>query len=235
MVEKDVFQSVVDKIQVASGHKFKNLPLLKKALTHPSAAVSKSDCYERLEFLGDAVLGMVVSEMLYRLFPDDNEGFLTKKKVVLVRGSKVMEVARAINLGDAIIMAKGEMLSGGKTNTKNLENAMEAVIGALYIDGGLQAACNFITYYWKPLAEVIPAVPCQDPKTELQEWAQSKNLGIPRYTVVSKSGLEHNPIFTVEASVGNISGVTASGGSKKSAELAAAKLLLEKVKATCTQ
>ncbi|MFV9838740.1 MAG: ribonuclease III [Aaplasma endosymbiont of Hyalomma asiaticum] len=213
------------------GHEFSNLELMRIAVTHPSAAETRTNSYERLEFIGDSVLGLVVSEMLYRMYSDNSEGDLTKKRMAMVCGSRVVEVARTLGLGGILRMSKGEMSCGGQNNDSNLENALEALIGALYIDGGLEVARNFVVKHWQRAAESMISVPLTDYKSALQEWSQSKALPVPEYKVVSKIGSEHEPIFTVEVSISSsiIEKVVGSGKNKKLAEQAAAKLMLEKI------
>ncbi|UQD54408.1 ribonuclease III [Anaplasma phagocytophilum] len=225
---EDSVLALTEKVFKISGYRFRDHELLKTAVTHPSIAAERYASYERLEFLGDAVLGLVVSEMLYTLFPDDSEGLLTKKRIALVRGSKVVEIAQSLNLGNILLMSKGELTSGGISNNSNLENALEALIGAIYVDGGLDSARHFILQHWKPLATNLADTPLQDAKTALQEWAQGHNFAIPSYRLINKSGLEHAPVFTVEVTV-NGQRVHATGCKKKYAEIAAAKLMLEKV------
>ena len=134
-------------------YNFKNTQLLNEALTHPSISLKDSPNfnYERLEFLGDSVLNLVTSEMLFNIFPQDTEGNLAKKKTALVCGTKLVEVAQSINLGAFIIMSDGERTCGGANNSSNLENVLEALIGAIYLDGGLNAAKDFISLFWKIL------------------------------------------------------------------------------------
>ena len=213
------------------GHEFNNLELMQVSITHPSVAGDRTDSYERLEFIGDAVLGLVVSEMLYRMYPDNSEGDLTKKRMALVCGSRVVEIARSLGLGRILRMSKGEMSCGGQNNDSNLENAMEAIIGALYIDGGIEVARNFVAKHWHHAAESMVSVPLTDYKSALQEWSQSKTLPVPEYRVISKIGSEHEPIFTVEVSISSLETEKAvgSGKNKKLAEQAAAKLMLEKI------
>lgn len=216
-------------LQQKIGYRFSDIGLLGIALTHPSVVEDTEGNYERLEFLGDAVLGLVISEILYGTFTGDDEGVLTKKKIALVRGQRIVEVAKTIGLGDAIQMSQGEEDCGGRSSAKNLENALEALIGAVYLDGGLGAVSKLVALHWKPLVDRISELQLVDPKTALQEWAQSRNLPIPTYKVVNKTGLEHCPEFTVEVHLSDYSAVSASGKNKKSAELAAAGLLLEEL------
>ena len=221
---------MTDNISEIIKYNFKNIQLLNEALTHPSI-ISKEIFkfnYERLEFLGDAVLNIVISEMLFNIFPKDTEGSLAKKKTALVCGSKLVEVAQAINLGQFIIMSDGERACGGANNSSNLENALEALIGAIYLDGGLKAAKEFINSFWKHSAKHM-STPPQDAKTILQEWVQGKGLPAPIYYTIDKSGPDHNPIFTVEVRIPSYEAVQAVGNNKKVAEQKAASLMLNKI------
>jgi len=215
------------KLQEKTGYKFKKDALLKEALSHPSLGGDKS--YERLEFLGDAVLGLIISEMLYKNFPDDEEGHLAKKRAALVCGESLAKIAREINLGEHILMNAGEENANGRDNSANLENVLEALAGAIYLDGGLKAAQNLIEKYFSKLLTEMPEAP-KDPKTELQEWAQARGLPIPDYNIIEQQGPAHAPLFKVEVSVEGHGKASAEGNSKKMAEREAAKLLLEKIK-----
>ncbi|WP_044194033.1 ribonuclease III [Ehrlichia japonica] len=211
-------------------YNFKNLQLLNEALTHPSI-ISKDTMkfnYERLEFLGDAVLNIVISEMLFNIFPKDTEGNLAKKKTALVCGNKLVEVAQSINLGQFIMMSDGERACGGVNNLRNLENALEALIGAIYLDGGLTAAQDFIHLFWKHSATDMNTPP-QDAKTILQELVQGKKLSAPTYHIVNKSGPDHNPTFTVEVRIPPYTAIQATGHNKKLAEQKAASLMLHQI------
>lgn len=212
-------------------YKFKNDKILEEALTHPSVGRkhdNRAFNYQRLEFLGDSILSMVISEMLFKLFPEDNEGFLAKKKVALVCGSTLGEIAGQINLGEFIIMAEGERQSGGEFNLRNLENTLEALIGAIYLDSGIRAAKKFILKHWKPLAKNM-LVPPQDSKTILQELVQGEKLPIPVYKVVEQSGPAHKPNFNIVVCVEKYGEVSACASNKKLAEQKAAALMLDKI------
>ncbi|MFV9870848.1 MAG: ribonuclease III [Anaplasma ovis] len=217
------------KVYEATGYQFRDLDLMLESLTHPSLSCERAANYERLEFLGDAVLSMTVSEMLYRLFPDDDEGCLTRKRTALVRGSEVVEIARSIGLGELILMSGGELDCGGSHNPGILENALEALIGAMYMDSGPEAYRGFIHKHWLARAQRMSSTPPQDPKTALQEWVQSRGWAIPLYRLVSKSGPEHKPVFAVEVSIKEHGNVLGAGSSKKLAEQEAAKLMLKKI------
>lgn len=196
------------------------------ALTHPSLNKGKNN--QRLEFLGDAVLGLVVAKLLYEMFPDEQEGELARRLAALVRGETLAVVARDIDLGVAIHMTESEASSGGRNNPTNLEDAMEALLGALYLDGGMVAAENFITPRWRALAQNI-AFPPKDAKTALQEWAQARGLPVPTYTMIENTGPAHAPEFTIEARIKNYPPVQAKANAKRNAEQLAAAQLLEQL------
>jgi ribonuclease-3 len=218
-------------IEAALGYTFINKKLLEEALTHPSISqaegASKSFFnYERLEFLGDSVLGLVIAELLINKYTEEKEGPLAKRQAGLVRGESVANVAVKIGIGKFIKMTQGEEYMGGRDNSSNIENTLEAVIGAVYLDGGLEAARDFICQHWMQLVEDMKEPP-KDAKTALQEWAQGRGLPIPKYTTVSTTGPSHDPEFVVEVEVVGFQSARASGGSKKKAEREAAQKMLE--------
>lgn len=181
---------------------------------------------QRLEFLGDRVLGLVIADMLYAAFPGEREGDMAKRHAALVCGDALVEVATQIRLRDQLILADGEEHSGGRDNASNLEDACEALIGALYLDGGLEAAESFIRKYWQPLLarEVTPP---KDAKTALQEWAQGQGLPLPDYAELSRSGPAHAPEFEIRVRVEGYPSAQGSGHSKRDAQQAAAQALLD--------
>ncbi|QKX02026.1 ribonuclease III [Wolbachia endosymbiont of Dirofilaria (Dirofilaria) immitis] len=225
-------QNLNDTISQIINYRFKNYSILEEALTHPSLNKRNSknqiENYERLEFLGDSILNMVVSTILFKLFPKEKEGELAKRKTDLVCGNTIANVAKVIKLGDFIIMNNSERCNGGKCNLKNLENALEALIGAIYIDGGFRNVERFVTQYWKKLAKYMLNPP-QDPKTSLQEWTQKNKLPLPEYELIKQAGPAHNPEFTISVYIKNYGRVSACASSKKVAEQKAAELMLEKV------
>jgi len=214
------------------GYHFKDSALLEEALTHPSISkqhdTGRLFNYERLEFLGDAVLGLVVAELLMERFPHEKEGHLAKRHSALVRGEALDEVARELSIGKYILMTEGEETTGGRTNSSNIENALEAVIGAIYRDSGLEEAGAFIRKHWMTMIEEMKEPP-KDPKTALQEWAQGRSLPIPVYTVLSAVGPSHAPEFCIEVVVQGIASVQGSGSTKKSAEKEAALKMLKTI------
>jgi len=218
-------------LQMALGHRFVDARLLNEALTHPSAMGRRGAerrSYERLEFLGDRVLGLIVAELLWSRFPDEAEGKLTRRHTSLVRREALIEVARGIDLGRFLICSSGEAQAGARNHASVLADACEAVIAALYLDGGLEAARQFVLRHWEKMVESVEA-PARDPKTALQEWAQGRGLGLPVYEMVSAEGPAHKRLFTVAVRVPGAEPATAAGNSKRAAETAAAAGLLDRL------
>lgn len=221
-------------LYAALEYEFRRPSLLEEALTHPSAVQGRNARkarvpYERLEFLGDRVLGLVVAEMLFHQFPNENEGALARRHAALVRREACARVAEEIGLGAYLVVSRGEEESGGRTNPTMLADACEAVIGAIYGDGGLEPAKAFIRRLWTPLmAEFL--TPPKDAKTALQEWAQGLGKPLPTYETLGMEGPPHDPIFLVAVRVEGIEPVTGRGTSKRVAEQAAAQTMLESVK-----
>ena len=209
------------------GHRFRRPQLLDEALTHRSASQGgvRFD-YERLEFLGDRVLGLVVADLLMEMFPDETEGSLARRFTGLVRREALEEVAALLDLGRFLRLSESEARTGGRDNRGIQADACEAVIGALYLDGGLDAARRFIITNWRPLIAEAGS-PARDAKTRLQEWAQARKLPLPRYTVVKEAGPSHEPVFTIEVLVKGLKPVRATAGSKRRAEQDAAAALLK--------
>lgn len=220
------------------GHEFTRPGLLDQALTHASSSgrqgggrASSGDggaSNERLEFLGDRVLALIVADMLLARFPEEDEGRIAQRHSALVRREALARVAGAIDLGVHLRLSRGEAATGGRNNPALLADAMEAVIAALYQDGGLEAARRFIEAHWRGLLEETPEPP-KDAKTELQEWAQARGLGLPEYREAARSGPAHAPSFTCEVSVAGYPSVAADGPSKRAAEQRAAEELLERL------
>jgi ribonuclease-3 len=222
----------LDPLYEILGHRFSDPQLLAEALTHPSAHARHGprQSYERLEFLGDRVLGLVVAELLWRRFPDEAEGELTRRHAGLVRRESLVEVARALGLGAFVILSPGEAQAGSRDNASVLADTCEAVIAALYLDGGLEAARGFVHRCWEPLLQTA-ATPPRDPKTALQEWAQGRGRGLPVYETVDVAGPAHKRVFTVTVRVEGAEPATASGNSKRAAETAAAAALMARLAA----
>lgn len=213
------------------GHAFAEPALLQEALTHPSAVQGRERArsYERLEFLGDRVLALVLAELLFVRFPQEPEGALAKRLAVLAQRETLAEIALALDLGPALRLAPSEEAGGGRGNPTALGDALEAILGALYLDGGKPAAEQLIRRFWEPFLEGA-AEPPQDPKTALQEWAQARGLPLPCYREVERSGPPHDPVFTIEVSVAGEPPAGAMGRSKRAAERAAAEALLAQVR-----
>ncbi len=212
------------------GHKFTTPETLRLALRHSSLSISgPNGSNERYEFLGDRVFGLVIAEMLLNRFPDENEGDIAKRHTALVRQEALVRVAEGLKLGDFIEMSEGEEYSGGRKNPSVLSDCCEAVIAALYIDGGLEVARDFIEKHWSSMLEETPEPP-KDAKTGLQEWAQARGLDLPTYAEISREGPPHKPVFVIEVSVKGQAPANASGTSKRKAEQEAAEKLLEELK-----
>ena len=216
------------------GHVFGRSALLAEALTHPSAVPpvrgkgrrrTAQQHYERLEFLGDRVLGLVIADLLWHRFEHEPEGAMTRRMADLVRRETVARVALDIGLDAHLVVASADAAAGAARNPSILADVCEAVIAAIYLDGGLPAAAAFIRRWWEPLVEGM-TVPPRDPKTRLQEWAQARGLGLPAYRVVATEGPDHAPRFTIAVTVGQLDEVSATAASKRAAEAEAAAALL---------
>ncbi|MFQ5970850.1 MAG: ribonuclease III [Alphaproteobacteria bacterium] len=211
------------------GHRFRRWPLLGEAVTHPGAVGrARLGDYERLEFLGDRVLGLVVAEHLFNVFPEEPEGDLNLRYSDIVRRETATRVAQAIDLGRYLRVAKGEADAGLRANPTILADAMEAVLGAVYLDGGLDAARSMVERLWLPFMEDMTGPP-RDAKTTLQEWALSRGLPVPAYRAVASEGPPHEPRFTVAVVVEGQAPVEGAGRSKRAAEQAAAARMLARL------
>jgi ribonuclease-3 len=214
-------------LPIQLGHTFKDPALLRRALTHASHSTDHSN--ERLEFLGDRVLGLVIAEKLHALYPDDAEGVLALKLNALVRAEACAVAAEKAGLADHLILANSENASGGRKKMAILAGACEAVIAALYLDGGFDVARGFIERSWEDQFAGLGR-DMRDAKTALQEWSQGrKGGGAPVYKQVKREGPDHAPRFWVEVSVTGHEPVTGEGGSKREAEQAAAQAMLAKL------
>jgi ribonuclease-3 len=216
-------KSSLDNLQQKLGYEFKSIKKLETALTHSS--VGKSRNYERLEFLGDRVLGLVIADILYDTFPGENEGDLAKRHAALVQGRTVAQVAQQIDLGKFMILSDAERAAGGAENENILADGLEGVLGALYRDGGLEVCHKAIKELWGKRIHTVRNPP-QDPKTALQEWAQARSLPLPIYALISRDGPDHAPTFEIEVSVEGFPPWRASGTSRRKAEKLAAGMLL---------
>ncbi|QFT61615.1 ribonuclease-3 [Roseivivax halotolerans] len=212
------------------GVRFDRPELLREALTHPSMSSPTRSDNQRLEFLGDRVLGLVMAEALLERDPKAAEGALAPRYNALVRKETCADVAREFGIGDALKLGRSERLSGGRRKMALLGDAMEAVIAAIYIDQGFEAAKTCILRLW---GERIASVEedARDAKTALQEWAQARGLPPPAYVETARSGPDHQPVFTIEARLETGQSASATAGSKRQAEQGAAQSLLAEVEA----
>ncbi|MDZ4777199.1 MAG: ribonuclease III [Alphaproteobacteria bacterium] len=219
-----------DDFEARIGRTFRKKTLLREALTHSSAAEGKAAApdYERLEFLGDRVLGLVVCEHLYGLFPKEGEDKLAPRFNALVNRDACARAARRAGIGPQLVLSAAEARTGGREKDTILADACEALIAALYLDGGIKAARAFIETYWADEFLASGEAP-QDPKTALQEWTASRKRPNPRYDVVERSGPDHAPRFVVEAVVEGLETMRGEGGSKRDAEREAARAALKQV------
>ena len=213
------------------GHKFADKTLLERALTHISAlsggSQNRVSSYQRLEFLGDHVLGLVISEMLFRIFPKANEGEMSRRLADLVRKEACAEVARAMDLGPALKLGNSESHAGGRLRTTILADACEALVGAVFVDGGYKPAAALVERFWKERM-LKPARPLRDPKTMLQEWAQARGLPTPAYNELGRTGPHHDPEFRVAVVLPAREPAEGMGSSKRAAEQAAAAAMLKR-------
>ena len=209
------------------GYDFKNRSLIELALTHASArpSLKPNEDNERLEFLGDRVLGLAIAELLTASFPDASEGELARRYNQLVRAETCAEVAQDWELGKLILMSGGEADSGGRGKKTILANACEAVLGAIFIDGGYAAARDIVHRFWAAeLSGYGLATP--DAKSVLQEWAQGRRLPLPRYIEIAREGPDHAPHFTAEVQIDGVAPERGHGANKRAAEQAAALAML---------
>lgn len=207
------------------GHRFSDPGLLIEALTHPSVGSPVRSDNQRLEFLGDRVLGLAMADALLEADTDAKEGQLAPRFNALVRRETLADVAREIDLGAVLRLGRSEMQSGGRRKDALLADAMEAVIAAVYRDAGFEAARALVGRLWGTRVRNV-AEDARDAKTTLQEWAQARSLPPPTYVVVSRTGPDHAPHFTIEARLSSGQSATAQAGSKRAAEQAAAAALL---------
>jgi ribonuclease III len=214
--------------EASIGYRFEDPALLEQALTHISAltgARNRAGSYQRLEFLGDHVLGLVVSDMLFRAFAKADEGEMSRRLADLVRKEACADVARAIELGDAIRLGASEANAGGRGRTAILADVCEALIGAVFVDGGYPAASALIERLWSERMRT-PARPLRDSKTVLQEWAQARGLPTPAYREVERKGPDHDPEFRITVELPDLAPAEGLGRSKRAAEQAAAAAML---------
>ena len=216
---------VIDRLSKKIGYSFTQPELLIQALTHRSA---KGQHNERLEFLGDSILGFVIAQALFEQFPKHDEGDLTRMRSSLVKGVTLAEIGRDFNLGEHLILGPGELKSGGHRRESILEDAIEAIIGAVYLDSNI-AQCKqlILTWFAQRLSSIKPGNEQKDPKTRLQEYLQGRKISLPVYDVIDTSGQSHNQQFTVRCITEVVdTEVIAKGTSRRKAEQAAAQQVL---------
>ncbi len=214
-------------LETTIGYRFRDKVLLERALTHISALKGQGrvGSYQRLEFLGDHVLGLAVSEMLFEAFPKAEEGELSRRLADLVRRESCADVARAIDLGASLRLGASEVRAGGRSRIAILADVCESLIGAVFLDGGYKAAKALVLRYWSDRMRK-PARPLRDPKTVLQEWAQARGLPTPSYREVERTGPHHDPVFRIGGGRRERAPADGRGRSKRAAEQAAAAALL---------
>ena len=218
----------LERLQKKLGVKFNKPNLLEQALTHRSIGNSNN---ERLEFLGDSILGFVVADKIYEKFPEADEGIMSRLRANIVNGNSLADVAILLRLGEELLLGPGELKSGGRNRTSILSDSVEAIIGAIYKDDSLKAAQKWIeTHFASKLKALSTQAAIKDPKTRLQEYLQSRGEQVPDYKLISAKGLDHNQLFTVECCVAIIDQTfTASASSRKKAEQKSAHKVLEKL------
>lgn len=210
------------------GHDFRRPELLVRAVTHASISTPARPDNQRLEFLGDRVLGLVMAEALLEADQGASEGQLAPRFNALVRKESCADVAREVGLGDVLKLGRSEMMSGGRRKEALLGDAMEAVIAAVYLDAGFDAARALVRRLWAARIGTV-AADARDAKTALQEWAQARGLPPPAYVELAREGPDHQPVFTVEARLENGAAEAATAGTKRQAEQAAARALLARM------
>ena len=224
----------MEELEKILNYNFKNKELLKEALTHPSLSVNKKiKNYERLEFLGDSILSMVIIEYLYKKYKNEKEGQLSKRKSYLVSKDILSNIARNMNIGKYIIMTKGEEKSGGRDNKNNLENVMEAIIGAIYLDSNIYTVRKFILNIWEPI-DKEEKTPHNDPKTKLQEWSQKIYKQTPEYKLIKEEETADNrKIFYIKLTLPNGINLKDSGYNIKEIEEKLAQNMLKTIENKC--
>ncbi|MET0574914.1 MAG: ribonuclease III [Mesorhizobium sp.] len=212
-------------LQAPTGHLFRDHARLRRALTHASARGSTGADYERLEFLGDRVLGLVIADMLFNAYPDAPEGELSLRLNALVNAETLAEIAEEIGLSQLVHIGSELRSIEGRKSVNLRADALESLIAALFLEGGLDLARKFIRRYWEPRSRAAREAR-RDPKTELQEWAHQAAGTTPAYTLEGREGPDHDPVFTISVRVGSFEPATGIGRSKREAEQAAATAVL---------
>jgi len=215
-------------LETRIGYSFKDVTHLVRAMTHSSYGDGQrvTPDNERLEFLGDRVLGLLTADALFH-YSSETEGTLARRLNALVRKETCAKIARQIGLGDGLLVSSAEDRQGGREKTSILGDACEALIAAIYIDGGYGEAKRFYDKYWMPLLEEVVKKSAKDPKTELQERAMSGRHGLPNYEIVERTGPDHRPLFVIEVSIDGVGSARGTGKSKRDAERYAASHMLE--------
>jgi len=223
-------QVAVAELEARIGYALQNRELLERALTHASVGEGavKVQHYEQLEFLGDRVLNLLAAETLMQRHPEVREGELSRMVAALVNYNACARVARVVGLPEALRLSASATKVGARENDAVLGDACEALIAAVYLDGGLQAARDFFNRFWTEEVEHLDVPRAKDPKTALQEWAQARSLPLPAYSVIGREGPDHAPAFTVQVSIQGFAPESAVGRSKQEAEKAAAQTMLQK-------
>ncbi|MBU1210426.1 MAG: ribonuclease III [Alphaproteobacteria bacterium] len=216
-------------LEAVLDYRFNETVLAERALTHSSARGAKLTMRdnERLEFIGDRVLGLAIAELLGELMPEAREGDLAKKFNQLVRRETCALIARRLDLGDYLLLSGSEDESGGRDKDTILADAMEALLAAVFLDSGFEAARGVVRRLWEPISGELPAR-AQDPKSALQEWAQGRGLPLPKYFEAERTGPHHAPVFVAEVRVKGLDPARGEGSSKRIAEQAAAQAMLER-------
>lgn len=220
---------MIPAVESIIGVTFEEKALLEEALTHPSLnrlVEGRNYHYQRLELLGDSILGAVVSHLLYHIYPYETEGQLAQRKSALVSGKMLVKVMDTLGIAKHIIMSDGEIASGGQQNSSVKEDVCEALIGAIYLDQGYEAAFRFVEQHWKEAVLSVKAAR-KDAKTALQEHVQGMGLPLPEYKLIASEGAAHDPLFTVAVSVEGQVDAEGKAGSKRKAEQLAAAAMLE--------
>lgn len=216
------------RLETTIGYTFKDKDLAVMSLTHSSYGDGRRKFFnnERLEFLGDRVLGLLTAERLYEVC-DGDEGNMARRLNALVRKETCAQIARLINLGEALLISPSEIKQGGRDKTSILGDACESLLAALYLDGGYDTVQAFYNTFWHDEIKRVTTISAKDPKTELQERASTDGYGVPVYSVVERSGPDHRPLFKVEVVVAGLGAMQGTGKSKKDAERFSALHLLE--------
>ena len=209
-------------LEQSIGYRFVDRALLRLALTHTSARANRLESNQRLEFLGDRVLGLAVADMIYRAFPTASEGELSRRLAELVRRETCAEVASTWGVSDHVVLGEGEAQSGGARKAAILADLCEAIIGAAFLDGGFESAAAVVRAAFETRMTQTTRAP-RDPKSALQEWAQARGLPTPAYRLRLRSGPDHAPSFSIGVHVDGFVEAVGEGGSKRIAEQAAAE------------